>query len=534
MITFNVEKPLLLASMGFNDQRNPKLILEMIIDLIDNHFGTIYGSTMTAYMLRSPVMNGYYPNDIDVLFKNSADYEGFISKIKSTYFSPAVNGSTVNMNEYHPYNPYLFSNMIERNNDKPVETILSIYWIQQDWRQCINLHLIHLKDGCINNNERTYEYIEKLFNGFFQFDFTKTLYYQEKVWSFTADRPMKTKMSIPIHQISNKSAMSMIQKYTKFGFTFDIVNSSIETRIDRKVLHEAKAKYRNLGLVVIPLCTKDSQAAGKAPMVYKWSEKTIKYDFNVDNCDNIGIVCGKESGIICIDVDEKNNGMMYFDKLIQLYGLPKCPIQETPNNGRHYIFKYNPKRMSKMKARIKGVSVDGEPVGIDMWISKCQFVVEPSVNHSNNRPYKWITPIVSKDDIPELPEWIYDLYHHEKITKDGIIENPKINAISDVKTEGSETASEGSETASEGSEIESEGSETTKCSSEYINNIFNNANWINSFSIPDHPKKLWMLIPIIIAFIMIIQMIFTIIVALIIVWFFLPENIRKIILSYFK
>ena len=86
--------------------------------------------------------------------------------------------------------------------------------------------------------------------------------------------------------------------------------------------------------------------------------------------------------------------------------------------------------MADMKAKIKGVSLNGKPLGIDLWIQNCQFVAEPSVNRTNNLQYKWIVPLNSRDDIPDLPEWIYDLYHSGKINEDcQIIQEDPVSTI---------------------------------------------------------------------------------------------------------
>jgi hypothetical protein len=107
--------------------------------------------------------------------------------------------------------------------------------------------------------------------------------------------------------------------------------------------------------------------------------------------------------------------------MVARYGMSTCPTQTTPNGGRHYIFKYDADRMSDMKAIIKGASINGRPVGIDLWIQRCQFVAEPSVNYNNGIGYKWIKPLTRSCNIPCLPEWIYDLYHSGEITEDGCI-----------------------------------------------------------------------------------------------------------------
>lgn len=199
---------------------------------------------------------------------------------------------------------------------------------------------------------------------------------------------------------------------------------------ENKEIHErlriAKEQYNSLGLAVIPLRRNKKHTAGKSACTRGWMQATALTDFDTKVCDNIGIVCGKASGICCIDVDQKDNGVFYFNKLIENYGMPVCPTQQTPNDGKHYIFRYNHELMKGMKPKIKGFTVNGKQVGVDMWIQKCQFVASPSINYDNGKMYKWIVPLpTNRNDIPELPKWIYDLYHTGRSTEDGYIINDK-------------------------------------------------------------------------------------------------------------
>ncbi len=186
-------------------------------------------------------------------------------------------------------------------------------------------------------------------------------------------------------------------------------------------LADAKAKYNALGFAVIPLRINPQKPDGKAPACKDWHGKTASFDFDVGKCSNIGVVCGEASGICCIDVDLKDDGMACFQKMLTKYHLPHCPTQETPNGGRHYIFKYNKDRMANMRAQIKALCMNGRRIGVDMWIKNCQFVVEPSINHLVGKSYKWIVPLTTKDAIPELPQWLYDAYQYRNIHEDGSI-----------------------------------------------------------------------------------------------------------------
>jgi hypothetical protein len=232
-----------------------------------------------------------------------------------------------------------------------------------------------------------------------------------------------------MHQITSRYVLRGVQ------FTLMDVSEKIAPTIEAiaptiEAMATAKDTYRSKGLTVLPLVRKDTYMAGKVPNVLNWTTLPTTYDFQVtEKTANIGILCGPSSGIVCIDVDAKDRGVEMFDKMVALYGpLPTATaVQSTPNRGFHYIFKYDPTRMSKMMPKIKCPKLNNEWVGIDMWIQQCQFVAYPSINYTNGKQYTWIRPITTVDALPDLPEWIYELYHTEQITEQGIIKQSNLH-----------------------------------------------------------------------------------------------------------
>ena len=385
------------------------------IDTILNYDGMMFGSVITAYMLNDPKMKNFPARDIDILFRNARDmesfYKGYMDKLKQKY------GAEVNFNTNEVDNQitYNFTNLLSDQTATATITLTP----PEGRTHYMKFHCVCLKDNTLNGVDNNPEaYIEYLFKNFFIMDFTKAVHYDKKIFSKLKDI---RNIDIRVNDMDNKAIQSMIRRYSIRGIKFNIVETVEEVNVNPDALKQAKDRYRSLGLVVIPLSTRDTDRAGKCPAVSGWNDKGPDYDFDTANCENIGLVCGKKSGIVCIDVDQKDKGMFYFDKMMKHYGMPKCPTQSTPNGGRHYIFKYDPIRMQHMKAKIKAASIGEMRIGIDLWISRCQFVAEPSVNHAINRPYTWIVPLLSRDEIPELPEWIYDLYESGELNEDGTI-----------------------------------------------------------------------------------------------------------------
>jgi hypothetical protein len=222
----------------------------------------------------------------------------------------------------------------------------------------------------------------------------------------------------------SKKMNQIIRKYVSRGVQITLMDVSEKIAPTIEELAIAKDTYRSKGLTVIPLSQRDPVMAGKAPSAANWTTLSHGYDFRITKkTANIGILCGPSSGIVCIDVDLKDRGVEMFNKMVTLYGpLPTATaVQSTPNYGFHYIFKYDHARMSKMMPKIKCPKLDGMRIGIDMWIQQCQFVVSPSINYTNGKRYKWVQPITTVDALPDMPEWIYELYHTEHINERGII-----------------------------------------------------------------------------------------------------------------
>jgi len=84
----------------------------------------------------------------------------------------------------------------------------------------------------------------------------------------------------------------------------------------------------------------------KTPLV-KWADvATTEENMLVGWWDNfpdanIGIACGKRSGIVVLDVDAGHGGYDSLTKLIDQYGpLPETPVSKTGSGGEHVFFKH--------------------------------------------------------------------------------------------------------------------------------------------------------------------------------------------------
>lgn len=147
--------------------------------------------------------------------------------------------------------------------------------------------------------------------------------------------------------------------------------------------------YDQFGFVTIPLIPNE-----KRPYIKEWQK--LKKSKKIRIGDNIGVLTGKVSNIIVVDID--SDGMKTWKKWIKQYGGIETPITKT-GDGLHIFFKYDKDIKNKIK-----IEVDGKKVGIDVYTDGKQVVMPPSV-HPNGKKYKWLKS-PEKYEIIKLPDWL--------------------------------------------------------------------------------------------------------------------------------
>jgi hypothetical protein len=91
----------------------------------------------------------------------------------------------------------------------------------------------------------------------------------------------------------------------------------------------------------------------------------------------VGIVCGRVSRLVVLDVDPRNGG----DVTGVARALPPTPTVETGGGGRHFYFALPPGvRIPKVPALLAGVDLQGE----------ASYVIAPPSVHSSGRVYRWL------------------------------------------------------------------------------------------------------------------------------------------------
>lgn len=146
---------------------------------------------------------------------------------------------------------------------------------------------------------------------------------------------------------------------------------------------EAAIAYAARGWSVIPV-----QAHGKRPLVV-WRELQQRIA-SVDDIDrwfrqwpdaNIGIVTGRISGIVVVDVDAGHGGPDSVAELEALHGpLPKTVEAVTGGGGRHLYFEHPGATVANRVGIRLGIDLRGDG----------GYVVAPPSVHPNGRRYLWV------------------------------------------------------------------------------------------------------------------------------------------------
>lgn len=124
---------------------------------------------------------------------------------------------------------------------------------------------------------------------------------------------------------------------------------------------------------------------------------------------NVGILCGKPSGIVVVDVDVKGEGLATWEALEKKYGPTKTFRVRTGGGGLHLYFKYCPLRTTV------GLLYDGKKVGIDVRSDRSQVVGPGSIHPSTGVRYEIIGGYEDKKPVLEdVPPWFCKVFQYCK------------------------------------------------------------------------------------------------------------------------
>jgi hypothetical protein len=126
---------------------------------------------------------------------------------------------------------------------------------------------------------------------------------------------------------------------------------------------------------------------------------------------NVGIVTGKESGFIALDLDPRHEGDESIRKLEKRYGrMPETIESLTGGGGRHILFSHPGKRIKVMNS----AGLGGKYPGLDIR-GDGGYIVAPPSNHLSGNKYKW-EPSHSPIDVElaRIPDFLLKLISDKK------------------------------------------------------------------------------------------------------------------------
>jgi hypothetical protein len=383
------ELSIILSNQARTRSKN-QLKPELIKDIIDDENVYVYGSSIWKYLTNNKCLI----DDIDVViqYKNVNTFMiKFNELIKKYNMFSTKTSSRIRSYNYSKFICHDYKLFIYNDNKSGLINIIQITVIV---------------DTITPENFLNYQLPFKVLRNYYN---CGNVYYNQK--------DLMTE-SLSLSKIIKYS--TFVKKYTARGVKFDVINDLTQRKKTESVFTLTKYinKYNKLGFVVIPLSDNDRFGEGKCPVVKNWTNLTLNNKISINIYNNIGIVCGKNSGIMCIDIDTKDDGVKHFTQLINKYKFPVgTPFQKTPNGGFHYIFKYEPSKMDTLQSKIKFFTLNNKNVGVDFWVNKVQFVVEPSINKLSGDKYEWVIE-PTKDNIKELPDWVFELYNKGAINEE--------------------------------------------------------------------------------------------------------------------
>lgn len=162
--------------------------------------------------------------------------------------------------------------------------------------------------------------------------------------------------------------------------------------------------YLNRGFSVIPLQNKQ----GVPGIGWGWAETTyatkdqINQWFTTEKYQ-VGIVCGKISSVVVVDVDSPEALEACITR-----GFPDTPKVET-SRGHHYYFKWPGEYVKTLAPLTKNLPKDQQIPDLDIRGDGGCIVAPPSI-HEGGHQYVWCDGY-SLDDLPlaELPKWILEI-----------------------------------------------------------------------------------------------------------------------------
>jgi P4 family phage/plasmid primase-like protien len=192
-----------------------------------------------------------------------------------------------------------------------------------------------------------------------------------------------------------------------------------EEKPQKESVLDVATRYIEAGLRVTLVSDPKSgqRDAGKSPILKDWPNRHLtieEFEKHYRPGMNLGVVTGKVSGLICIDIDPRNGGNVWYEE--HKDRLTGAIVERSPSGGFHLYYRYPPGTLSIPSRR----GVAGIAPGVEVLADGgSQVVTYPSIhpNHLDADGYKFdygldLTDLEAEADF--LPSWL-----HEEVMRQG-------------------------------------------------------------------------------------------------------------------
>lgn len=115
---------------------------------------------------------------------------------------------------------------------------------------------------------------------------------------------------------------------------------------------------------------------------------------------NVGILTGKKNNLLVLDIDVKDNGILFWNKIKKEHPLFITPTVKSPGGSLHYYFKYN-----SNIPNMNRIIVNNIKIGWDIKSDGSIITAPPSIYPNTNKRYKWLIGLNECKPI-NIPKWL--------------------------------------------------------------------------------------------------------------------------------
>jgi len=152
--------------------------------------------------------------------------------------------------------------------------------------------------------------------------------------------------------------------------------------------------YNEFNYISIPM-------VGKQTLIPGWQNKkeTVVPHYLGSN---IGLLTGKINNLTILDIDIKDDGMLYWNKIKKEYPYFKTPTVKSPGGSIHFYFKFNYKIPNMNR-----ILINNKRIGWDLKSNGSIITSPPSLYPDTRKRYKWLSGLSLNECKPiDMPKWL--------------------------------------------------------------------------------------------------------------------------------